>query len=351
MTRIGMALDPDRLAVIERRRDRRRRFRPVVEVVIGVVALAQLGGASWMLSQRSVTTEVAVDDVLADFRAGAEVSGTDVDAAPAAQGVEPAAPVPVATAGPEGEEPDAVGGQDVATSNGETTSTPQDAAQPAPAGASESPPAPAGAAAAALALPAEGVWTYETAGGETLSLGGARHDYPEQTFLVVEHAGGCGWTADHRIVEEHRVKATYCTQDADLLAVRYQSWITFYGSTVESDYSCDRGVRGRAADIAGTIHTGQCTDGETTTTDRLESLGTETIAIGGVTVEALRYRMTSELRGEVEGESRQEIWLHPDTALPLRIERFTRSEADEFGARVTYTEDATFQLASLTPRT
>jgi hypothetical protein len=339
MTKIGMALDPARQVAIARRRSRRR---VLAEVLVATVAIAELVGAGVVLTQRSVSTQVAVQDLLSDFRTS--------QLPLANSGVVPSEASRAQTPSDEGMAP-AVSDAAPGSSDQSPYTQPSDAADApvAQAPTSEMAEGTSVASAPVFGLPSEGLYTYDTTGYERISLGGSRHDYPEQTHVLVSHTGGCEWTFDHRVLEEKRTVSTYCHDGPAQLAVAYDGWITFYGSTAESHYTCDRGIRGRLGDSPGDTHRSSCTDGDGTSSDITTFVAMQVMDVGGVRVEALHYQIDTTLSGSVVGTSKQQIWLHPDSGLPLRIERRTDTEANEFGAQVNYVEDATFKVVSLTP--
>ncbi len=351
MTRIGMALDPRPRHVLARRRQRRRL---VAEVLIGVVATAQLAAAGWVITQRSVSTVVQVEDLLAEVRTDSGTSSGDRDdvvAGPDGEtGLTAAARDDGGVPPPAAEVPD-----DEAPTSQDPGAAPDD--EPA-AGAATAPDpetepdaaAAAGPAAPAFVRPAEGVYAYRSEGYESISLGGARHDYPEETFAIIDHEDGCRWTFDHRVLEEKRTVNTYCSDGPVQSALAYDGYLTFYGSTAESHYTCDGGTRADLRDDAGATHTGVCTDGESTTRDTVTFVGRDVVDVGGQPVEALHYRIDTEVDGDIKGTSVQEVWVRPGDALLVRLERDTRTSGREFGAQVNYEEHAIFHLASLTPR-
>lgn len=378
MTRIGMALDsrPDRTRV------RRRRFRLLLEVIIGVVALALLATNVFLVTQRDRTTEVAVDDLLAEVRDPAggdpgtapatpedDASGQASAAAPTGDVSEPAggdagpstAPSEEDAGAPEtaadtsaqpsaDAQPDRAG----ATADGEDEEADPAAQEPAPKpdDSSQAPAASTPAAGPVFSVPAEGVYSYRTEGYESVSMGGARHDYPDRSYAIVEHGDGCEWTWDHRVIEEHRDKSTLCTEGPQISNVRFDNHVTFFGQKNESHFECSgEGTHADLRDQPGDTHHGSCTDGNSTSDETETFVGRETLVVGGVEVEALRYHDEAEISGDTTGQSVQERWVHPETGLLLKMVRSTRSTAQAFGAsEVHYEEEATFVLESLEPQ-
>ncbi len=366
MTRIGMAIDPDRLHVMQRRRGRIRR---AVEGLIAVFAVLLLAGNVVLVEQRGASTAVDEAALLAEF---SSPPSSEADADPASVVAAPDLGVPAvdgeagpATAGDDGKTQSAQDTDETVADDGSATpagepaagaaaegdkpgSSPAARPSPAEAPAAQS-PAPPPPAAKVFAVPARGVYAYATEGWEKISLGGARHDYPERTFAVIEPKGGCEWTFDHRVLEEKRTVNTYCHEGPDQSVVAYDGWVTFFGSTAESHYTCT-GTRADRRDQPGAKHQSQCTDGDATTSDVTTYLGLQELVIGGTSVRAMAYSTDTVIKGSITGTSHTSVWLRPEDGLPLRIERDTETSTYEFGTDVDYVEHAVFMAESLEPR-
>jgi hypothetical protein len=55
--------------------------------------------------------------------------------------------------------------------------------------------------------------------------------------------------------------------------------------------------------------------------------------------------------GRAIGTSLEELWLVPETGMTVRWDRKVDTNADSVFGKVHYTEDASFELASLVPQT
>ena len=62
----------------------------------------------------------------------------------------------------------------------------------------------------AFTAPAEGVYAYATRGYERISFGGARHDYPSETFATARRRPGCQWEFEQRVAKEHVETRLFC---------------------------------------------------------------------------------------------------------------------------------------------
>ena len=322
----------------------------VTQAVVVVFALMTGGTGTFLVSQGSQATVISADDVLADFRQVAtpspgEFATSVVDGAgqPATQtaGDAPVASEPAADTGStesEVVEPRAP----MAAPGGAIPGDQPSVAESAPVGSDGAP---------TFGTPTEGVYTYATTGWETVSMAGARHDYPAETFAAVRHLGGCRWETDHRFLEEHRERKEYCSDGSALLALGFDSYITFFGQTAESHGRCDPPqVSAHLPADPGQRYTSTCA-GDGWTSDAIVTfVGREAVEVAGQSVEGLHYTQETTLHGSNRGESHMDVWYHPQTGLPLQVIRRTQSFAHAFGSEVVYNEDVHLVLTSLDPQ-
>lgn len=324
----------------------------IAQVVVVALAVATGGTGTFLATQGSQATVISADDALAHFREVATptpgVTGAPVAAAtehPAtvasidpADGTSAVPDAPEASAsashGPGADHRHAAAGEPVASAPPSTDPDPV-----------------ASDAAATFGMPDEGVYTYATEGWETVSMAGARHDYPSETFAAVRHLGGCRWETDHQFLEEHRERKEYCSDGTALLALGFDSYITFFGQTAESHGRCDPPqVSAHLPADPGQRYTSTCA-GDGWTSDAIVTfVGRATVDIGGQAVEALHYTQETTLHGSNRGESHMDVWYHPQTGLPLQVIRRTQSFAQAFGSEVEYNEDVRLVLTALDPQ-
>jgi hypothetical protein len=315
-------------------------WHPNVFHVLGIGILVMLSvGAIQVVESAGGATEVTFDEALAEYRHEAVTPTPEPVAEPAPATGQDLAPLPPP-------EPDA---QDGASAPDPPTTADRPRAEPEPDQAE--PPAPAPPA--AFIVPAAGVYRYRATGGEWLNMPGANRTYPEESYATVRPRGGCRWTFEHRVAQEHVDRREYCSNPGELLFLSGETRVTFYGQTDGSTISCDPpAVMVREGEEPGATHTSTCTgDDGTETTERTTYLGREAITIGGVEVAAHKITFTAQISGRATGTSESTVWLYPGTGLMLRVERQTDSTTDAFGGRVRYQEAATFQLLDLEPRT
>lgn len=293
--------------------------------------LTVLGVDGYLLHNRSTTTIVDLQDALVTFRSGG--GGTITETSTPAGGAE--APG-VALGGP-------------VTAPSATPTTAPGAATPSPVPMS----APATPKAGALAPPQPGVYRYRTAGGESVSLLGASHTYPAETFAVIRQTGGCGWEIRAEVIEEHVDRRTMCSEADHVLQLEQERAITFFGTTDGGTYVCSPPqVQHRVGDAPGATATSICGDGDGASARMVRTTvryGRATV--GGVTVDTVTVRVDGTMTGRVRGTSMDLYTLVASTGLPIRVERSVDTIADAFGTSIRYQEQATFDLASLTPQT
>lgn len=321
----------------------------IVQVLVVVLAVTTGGTGAFLATQGSRATVISASDVLAEFREDAlPSSGSEAsfDAA-AMDAVGPLAPTATETglSGRPADEPEA----GPAEPRSPAAVRPTSSAVPSDAPSRDAPPVESETT-PTFGMPDEGVYTYATEGWETVSMAGARHDYPSETFSAVRHLGGCRWETDHHFLEEHRERKEYCSDGSALLALGFDSYITFFGQTAESHGRCDPPqVSAHLPADPGQRYTSSCTGDGWTSEAIVTFVGREDVVVGGQPVDALHYTQETTLRGSNRGESHMDVWYHPATGLPLEVMRTTQSWAQAFGGEVEYNEDVHFVVTSLQP--
>jgi hypothetical protein len=140
-----------------------------------------------------------------------------------------------------------------------------------------------------------GVFAYDTTGFEEVDiLGGARHEYPRRTTIVVRRAG-CGLVLRWQPFEERLQEWELCD---GLRLRRITERHEFFGNDDRRTYRCDASSRFDGAY--------RCSTGETTEVARV------------VSSEGRRARLATRLSGGSTGSGTRELWLRPD-GVPLRL--------------------------------
>ena len=250
-------------------------------VLAGVVLAGAVAAGSWVLSQRTQATTIALDDAVARFRAA-----------------------PAATADDD---------------------------------------------AAALA-PEPGVYTYVTDGSDSVSVFGAKHEYPSRTYAVVRRTGGCNWQVEHRLVDEHVDIHHRCTDARGLWTVADGRFVEFFSKRDGMIYDCrPPGLTLGAQDTVGTVHRATCRKGASVGEFVVTRRAPEALTIDGERVRTERVALRVHMQGRTEGRAAVEFWLHPETGMILMETRHVDTDAKAVFGDVHYDERVTIRLASMRP--
>jgi hypothetical protein len=197
------------------------------------------------------------------------------------------------------------------------------------------------------------VYAYRTTGGESISVAGAHHDYPAETYASVRHLGGCNWRNENDVIKEHVDVRTLCSAQGQLTQSMQGRHVTFFGKTDGADYVCDPPeLQHDVSEAVGTTTVGVCKDSQGSA--RIEStyLGHQPFNVGGTQVDTVHLHIRSSLTGRATGTEQEDFWAVAQTGLPVQWNRQIDTLADAaFGAHVRYQEQASFVLESLTPAT
>jgi hypothetical protein len=300
---------------------RRRWLR--VSLAVLIVAIGAAGVVAATLKSADRDDPYTRTDAVTAFRVAA--------GAPAPQGVSGPtdAPAPTAVTGPQATRTQSSG--------------PSKAAPHTPP--SQGGPAAAGLAAVADRRPADGVYLYETAGGEQLDvLGRATHDYPHETSMTVTHTP-CGFDTRWQPLENRWDLRSFCVQPSGLRLVGLSTYREFYGRgkvlattcTPDSFYVFD-------ADAWSAT----CQSEQTTITLNGRRGPTTLVTIAGTTVPAQIIELSiSTVDPDGRGSTTATATLHAQTQLLLELNSKTRSE---LSAGAKYQEDYHLRLESLQPQ-
>jgi hypothetical protein len=265
---------------------------------VGLAGVAVAGFLVWR-AYRDTSTEVAVDAVVDEFRAAT----TDVPATTA-----PATSAPVETTHP---------------------------------------------AAPPRRLPSAGVYVYATTGGESVdALAGTDHDYPAETTITVLRAG-CGVVLRWVALEERTEEWDLCLGGGgDLFGTYYESYHRFFGRDDRRRYECGESTLLPAGVAGGDSWGRTCDGGDRTEVVRVEVVGVEPLAVGGEAVDSVHLRVATDLSATdgTTSSSQGELWLHPQTGLPLRQIDRTATTSPQVIGDVHYAEQYELVLTSLEPR-
>lgn len=308
----------------------RRRRRVAGLVALGAVNIGVLGTDVYLLSQRNVTRPVTLHTALQQFRAGQARAVSTATSVAAARTRPPVAPTAAATG----------------------------SATHPPSVASPQPPVPTAAAtptvAAPFGLPAEGVYSYRTSGGEKVNILDASHRYPSVTYATVRHLPACGWQIENDVIQEHTDRRDLCNSPGQLAEIDQSRIISFFGQTDGATLTCSpQLVLMKVGEPVGTPHDGVCHDGKGTVAHiHAVDLGIEQVSVDGAVVRVVHTVLDSRMTGRVVGTAHDDLQALATTGMTVAWNRSVDTVADtSFGAKAHYTERAQFQLVSLTPQT
>ncbi len=208
--------------------------------------------------------------------------------------------------------------------------------------------------------PPQGVYVYEGTGTDRLDKPPkSQTQGPTMPATVSHEAGGC-WTFRIDYNTNHWQSWRYCPSDGGLDEAGgqgFQRWdFGAFANETTSTFTCDDAPTIKAEQEPGDEWNQRCegtstgVDGTTITEGPYRFEGTETLTIGGEEVEALRYHRERTTSGNQDGSESTDVWFSADTGMPLRNIRTIEAVSDSVIGEVRYTEDARFELTSLTPR-
>jgi hypothetical protein len=201
-------------------------------------------------------------------------------------------------------------------------------------------------------VPAEGVYTYATEGGEQIS-GTWSRDFPDNTYRTVVHTGPRSWTERHFFIAQRQTWASFHSEGPFLLADWTRQYLAF---GPDGDYAVKRNVRidfdpplrvlwlpweldrtwgGSFEDAKRNIY------GSYTVTTATHQY----IDVAGKAVEVWMENITIEFHGAYEGSTEVKRWTSPAYGVAVREE----CVADARDGPLHYTADWSLQLTSLEP--
>ena len=182
-------------------------------------------------------------------------------------------------------------------------------------------------------------YAYRTTGFEEIdAFGGARHDYPKTTAIVVRSTD-CGVVLTSRPFEERMTTWALCRSARGWVLRGFSELHTFFGRRDERIYRCQSGSQ---------VVEATCSAGDTTETAEGTTVSTEMLTIGGRQVKTLHLSVRTRLEGKTRGTGTRELWLRSD-GLPVRWILTNESATPSLVGDVHYRERLELTLLSLTP--
>jgi len=210
--------------------------------------------------------------------------------------------------------------------------------------------------------PAEGIYEAAGQGSEHISAPpNSQDDGAVMPITVRWLPDGCwNWHIDYNRAHWHEFD--YCPKGSELFLVaqrNYQAW-DFGAMKVDNlgVYTCDPPAPIVVEDPRpGQTFEHHCTGensaapGPSTSAGPSTIVGTETLTIGGTDVAAIHQTRAQKMTGAQVGDVTEDWWFAADTGLPLRAERRYKLDTQSVIGNITYTEQGSWQLTSLEPRT
>lgn len=254
--------------------------------MFGVVLVVAVAGGIWLLGFRNTTTPVSPDDVISSLTSATSTT----------------TPASTATS----LEPD-------------TTVVP-----------------PAGAEA----------YVYTTTGYEQVdALGGARHDYPAETY-VSRRPGGCGTIFRWDALAERFAESEIC--DGRLASER--SFHRWFGQDDDELSECDGDNYWVPPDDTVISWSYTCTSPQSSSEYAVELQGIETLTIGGRSIDTYHLTVTSTTgNGRTTGTKTSDVWRALDGGLPVREAWIDDSTTESPIGPINYEERVDVRVASLEP--
>lgn len=196
-------------------------------------------------------------------------------------------------------------------------------------------------------LPAPGVYSYRTSGGESLSLPGMARSFPPTTSMIV--IGGNCATVSWVPLTQHTETTTECTgADGGFTMPRLVTQESIAGTDTTSTMSCPATAYLLPPDATrGQKWATTCVLQSPAEKVALagEALGQSTMSIAGhsVTVEHTRVMLTFD--GSQAGTNPTEFWIVPSSGLIVQ----EKEKVSVTSGGVDYTEDMLSTLTSLSP--
>lgn len=202
-----------------------------------------------------------------------------------------------------------------------------------------------------VSLPTPGVWRYATSGFETTDvLGGARHDYPAETFITVVR-GDCGIQVRWDLLVERYEEWTLCVRpEGVVLMPTSATYHEFFTTGRREELSCDREVLLVPVDRQPRpLAQLECVLDGRAWLPAWEVVEFDTRTVDGVEVEVVHVRMTV-VNESVHYEYTTVDWWLDATGLPVAMSATKESNTDSgVIGDVVYTETFDAALTSLTP--
>ncbi|MGA8113510.1 MAG: hypothetical protein WCA46_07615 [Actinocatenispora sp.] len=204
--------------------------------------------------------------------------------------------------------------------------------------------------------PAEGVYSYDTTGGDWVEYNGQkyRRTFPDVTAATVRRDGGCGWELAFQAAKEYSDGHVQCSAPGEFLCLAHISDITFGSVARSMKHVCRPGmvqVGGKADSPNGknyaVCHAGKKDPSKITITFK----GAEKLPVAGKERTAYHVVLDSTVTGDVKGTAVADVWFDSQTGTYLKMVRKQDTYVQiSDSSRAYYRVRVTYRLRSLTPQ-
>ncbi len=196
-------------------------------------------------------------------------------------------------------------------------------------------------------LPAPGVYTYRTSGGESLNLVGVARSFPSSTSMIV--ADGVCATVSWVPITQHTEATTVCnTVHGGLTIPKFVTNESIAGSTTTSTITCPS----TAYLLPPEPHPGQrwgVTCALVSPAEKIDlkgqTVGRSTVVVDGHRVSVMHTRVNLTFTGAEHGTNPTDFWVVPSTGLIVR----ERETVGVTQGGVRYSENMETTLNGLAP--
>jgi hypothetical protein len=196
-------------------------------------------------------------------------------------------------------------------------------------------------------LPAPGVYSYRTTGGESLSLVGVARSFPASTSMIVND-GRCA-TVSWVPITQHTEMTTVCNAPNGALTIpKLVTDESIAGSTTSSTIECPSlAYLLPPGATSGTRWAATCS--QDSPAERIglvgQALGPSTLTVGGQKVPVTHARITLTFNGAENGTNPTDYWIVPSSGLIVQ----ERESVGVTQGGVHYTEHMEATLNGLDP--
>lgn len=202
------------------------------------------------------------------------------------------------------------------------------------------------------ALPAEGVYVYETTGQERIDiLGGSTHGYPVETTVTIRHTD-CGLLQRWEPLAERWDEEEVCVTDRGRERRQLRTHHEFFGISDDQEFDCEPGYVLFPEDAEpGDTWPTSCRAAETELLGTASVMGIEERTVAGAPVETIHVRITEDAGGGSDGPSSDDYWWRTSDGLLVERSSTVDTRSDSPVGTATYSERFTLRLVTPTPRT